>query len=94
MSHGLIRKGFRVRAFDDPAEFQKISGDLAPGCAVLVVRGEIAETPRTAVVLKASRRLPWIAIGDLQSRLNDVVQLMKLGELRAFRLPGARRLAA
>lgn len=79
MFHGLTRKGFKVRAFDDAAEFQRISADLAPGCAILVVRGDIEQSLKTAAVLKANRRLPWIAIGDLQDRLHDVIQLMKLG---------------
>lgn len=79
MSHGLTRKGFRVRTFDDAAEFQKICGDLAPGCAILSISGDIDAVLKTAAILKANRRLPWIAIGNLHDRLQDVVQLMKLG---------------
>ena len=79
MLHGLARKGFKVRAFDNAAQFRKVSGDLAPGCAILVVRDDIEQTLKTAAVLKAHRRLPWIAVGDLQDRMHDVIQLMKLG---------------
>lgn len=92
--HGLTRKGFRVRAFDDAAEFQKISSDLAPGCAILVVRGDIEQSLKTAAILKSNRSLPWIAIGDLQDRLHDVIALMKLGAADILTSPGPDDVAA
>ncbi|NBW08123.1 MAG: PAS domain S-box protein [Caulobacteraceae bacterium] len=94
MHHALTRKGFRVRAFDDAAQFQKIAGDLAPGCAVLVVRGDIDKTLKAAAVLASNGQLPWIAVGDLQHRLNDVVQLMKLGAADILAMPGPDDIAA
>ncbi len=92
--HALTRKGFRVRAFDDAAQFQRVAGDLAPGCAVLVVRGDIDKTLKAAAVLASNKQLPWIAIGDLQHRLNDVVQLMKLGAADILAMPGPDDIAA
>ena len=94
MFHGLTRKGFKVRAFDDAAEFQKISGDLAPGCAILVIRGDIESSLKTAAILKANRRLPWIAVGDFEDRLHDVIQLMKLGAADILTSPGPDDVAA
>jgi FixJ family two-component response regulator len=94
MFHALTRKGFRVRAFDDPSEFQKISGDLAPGCVVVVVRADIEPSLKTAAILKTNRRLPWIAIGDFENRLHDVVQLMKFGAADILTSPAPEDVAA
>lgn len=80
LAHALTRQGVRVRTFDDASAFERVSGDLLSGCVVLAERGEFQQTLRTAGVLSLYRdRLPWIVIGDFEQRLDEVVQLMKLG---------------
>jgi PAS domain S-box-containing protein len=94
MSHGLTRKGFRVRTFDDAAEFQKIAGDLAPGCVVVAVREDVEPIAKLAAALKRDRRLPWIAFGDLSGRLEDAVALMKLGARDILNAPTSDEVAS
>jgi len=93
LSHGLSRQGFKVRTFDDDTEFQKISGDLQPGCVVVAVDGDFDQTLKTAAALRATRNLPWIAIGDFGNRLQDVVQLMKLGAADVLTSPDLEAVA-
>lgn len=87
MAHGLTREGFRVRSFDDAAEFQKIASDLAPGCVVVALRDDLDPTLKLAAALRRDRRLPWIVFGDMSGRLEDVVQLMKLGSADILNAP-------
>ena len=94
LSHALSRQGFKVRTFDDGAEFQKISGDLQPGCVILAAERDFEQTLKTAAALRATRNLPWIAIGDFDNRLHDVVQLMKLGAADILTAPGPDAVAA
>ncbi|MFC5342834.1 PAS domain-containing protein [Brevundimonas staleyi] len=94
MAMALVRRGFRVRSFDDEAAFRKISADLAPGCVVLAVGDDIEPALKTASVLKADGRLPWIVTGALQDRLRDVVQFMKLGAADILNSPGPDDVAA
>jgi len=94
LSHGLSRLGFKVRTFDDGSEFQKISGDLQPGCVILAAERDFEQTLKTAAALRATRNLPWIAIGDFENRLHDVVQLMKLGAADILTSPGPDAVAA
>lgn len=94
MAHGLTRKGFRVRTFDDTAEFHRIASDLAPGCVVMAVRENVESTLKLAAALRRDRRLPWIAFGDMAGRLEDVVQLMKLGAADILNAPDADAVAA
>lgn len=77
--HRLTRQGFRVRAFDTAADFQRVSGDLAPGCVVLVDHGDGASTLRAATMLSGANGLPWLVVGHFEHRLQEVVQMMKLG---------------
>jgi len=80
LAHALTRQGVRVRTFDDAAAFERVSGDLLAGCVILAERGDFQHTLRTAGVLSLARdRLPWIVIGDFETRLDEVIRLMKLG---------------
>ena len=94
MAHGLTRKGLRVRTFEDAAEFHRMASDLAPGCVVMAVRDDIEPTVKLAAALRRDRRLPWIAFGDLTGRLEDVVQLMKLGAADILNTPDPDAVAA
>lgn len=87
MAHGLAREGFRVRTFDDAAEFQRIASDLAPGCVAVALRDDLDSTLKLAAALRRDRRLPWIVFGDMSGRLEDVVQLMKLGAADILNAP-------
>lgn len=94
LHHALSRDGFRVRAFDSAPALERVADDLLPGCVLLAVEGDLSSTLRTAAALKSNRRLPWIAVGNFEHRLSDVVQLMKLGASDVLCDPGADAVAA
>ncbi|MFJ6023519.1 PAS domain-containing protein [Brevundimonas sp. NPDC092305] len=94
LAHALGRRGFRVRAFDSSAELERVSDDLLPGCVVLGVWGDVEPALNAAAGLKLTPRLPWIAIGKFESRLGDVVKLMKLGASDALSDPTPDAVAA
>lgn len=94
LAASLSRKGYRVRVFGDLTQFQQHAADLAPGCVVLSMTGEIEPILRAAAVLRVDRRLPFIAIGEVSHRLHDVVQLMKIGASDVLDCPEPEDVAA
>jgi len=90
----LTRRGFRVRAFDSYAQFERVCTDLSSGCVVLRVSRDVKPALKVAAALKGADQLGWIASGDFDDRLQDVVALMKLGALDVLLSPSAETVAA
>ena len=76
----LKAEGFRVRVFACLADYQMIVDDLLPGVTLISTSKVIARKASsvTALLGRGSSR-PWIAYGAESHRLEDVVQMMKLG---------------
>ena len=90
----LTRRGFRVRAFDSYAQFERVCTDLSSGCVVLRVSRDVKPALKVAAALRGADQLGWIASGDFDDRLQDVVALMKLGALDVLLSPSAEQVAA
>jgi len=89
LSRALKARGFRVRVFNGVKDFERLCGDLRPGAVVVSVGADAGPALKTAAALKAAPHLGWLAIGDFEARLNDVVGLMKLGALNVLSRPAA-----
>ncbi len=83
----LKAQGFRVRVFSGFKEFERLCGDLRPGAVVVSVGADAGPALKTAAALKGAPQLGWLAVGDFEARLTDVVGLMKLGALNALSRP-------
>jgi PAS domain S-box-containing protein len=80
LSHAFTRAGFKVRSFDDAAAFAKMSDDLMAGVVVLAADDDVSSLIGGAGVLGLNgSRFPWIAVGEFDHHMNEIVQLMKLG---------------
>ena len=79
LAHALSRRGFRVRTFDSTVELERVCDYLLPGCVILGVSADVEPTLKAAASLKRTPQLTWLAVGKFESRLSDVVKLMKLG---------------
>jgi FixJ family two-component response regulator/PAS domain-containing protein len=89
----LSRRGFRVRAFDSYSQFGRVCTDLSSGCVVLRVSRDLTPALNVAAALKGADQLAWIASGDFDDRVQDVVILMKLGALDVLLSPSAEAVA-
>jgi len=90
----LGKRGFRVRGFDNYSQFERVCTDLSSGCVVLRVSRDVKSALKVAAALKSADQLGWIATGDFDDRLQDVVGLMKLGALDVLLSPSAETVAA
>ncbi|RYG19974.1 MAG: hypothetical protein EON96_01915 [Caulobacteraceae bacterium] len=57
----------------------KGSGDLVEAAAAEAMAGALTQVVKAAASLNLAPHLRWIAVGEFEHRLEDVVRLMKLG---------------
>ena len=79
LSQAFARRGFRVRTFSSPADLDAVSDDLLAGVVIMGVDHDMDAVTKAAARLQQASHLSWIAVGDFETRLEDVVRLMKLG---------------
>ena len=93
LSQAFARRGFRVRNFSSPADLEAVSDDLLAGCVIIGVDHDLDAVLKAAVRLQQASHLSWIAIGDFEARLEDVVRLMKLGASDVLSCPAPEAVA-
>ena len=93
LSQAFARRGFRVRSFSSPADLEAVADDLLAGCVIIAVDHDLDAVLKAAVRLQQVSHLSWIAIGDFDARLEDVVRLMKLGASDVLSCPAPEAVA-
>lgn len=93
LSQAFARRGFRVRVFSSPADLEAVADDLVAGCVIIGVDHDLDAVLKAAARLRETSHLSWIAVGDFETRLGDVVRLMKLGAADVLSNPASEAVA-